>query len=235
MDTIIFDVDDTLYDQALPFKNACEKIITRTLSEQEVAQLYIASRKHSDALFDKWQSGQLATADMHTYRITAACQDLHIEITEQQAIDFQEAYVTGQKSITLFGEVKQLLDLLSNQGKQLAVLTNGEPEHQSMKIRQLGLTNWIAAENLFISGAVGHAKPSIEVFSYIENKLGLDKSKTVYIGDSFENDVVGAKQAGWYSIWMNHRNREALEGTRIKADRIVYSAKELLGEFLNPR
>ncbi|MEQ9763329.1 HAD family hydrolase [Streptococcus jiangjianxini] len=29
----------------------------------------------------------------------------------------------------------------------------------------------------------------------------------LYIGDSFDNDVVGAKSAGWHVIWFNRRNK----------------------------
>ncbi|MEH7236399.1 HAD family hydrolase [Bacillus sp. JJ1562] len=53
----------------------------------------------------------------------------------------------------------------------------------------------------FISGTIGHAKPKREVFDFIEQKMDLDQTKTVYIGDNFEKDIIGAKEAGWQAIW----------------------------------
>ena len=38
--------------------------------------------------------------------------------------------------------------------------------------------------------------------------MGLSKKETYCIGDSYENDVDGAKNAGWKAIWFNHRERK---------------------------
>ncbi|WP_249870754.1 HAD family hydrolase [Oceanobacillus saliphilus] len=232
MDTIIFDVDDTLYDQAASFKNTCKKMIDTPFTDLELDNLYIISRKYSDALFDDQVAGKITVQEMHIRRMKDACAEVGIEMTAQQAIDFQEAYVAEQQKIVLFDEVIELMDLLVEKNKQLAVLTNGAEGHQAMKINQLKLDRWIPKENMFISGAIGHAKPSKEVFTVLENKLGLDKSKTVYIGDSFANDIVGAKQSGWHAVWMNHRKRNMPEDS-VKPDKVVYSAKELLEIFSN--
>ncbi|MFC4024398.1 HAD family hydrolase [Oceanobacillus longus] len=232
MDTIIFDVDDTLYDQALSFKRTCTKMIQETFTDAELDKLYITSRKYSDALFDKSVAGEISIKDMHILRIKAALEEFGITISDEKAMDFQEAYVAEQQKIALFDEVEELLELLYQENKQLAILTNGSKGHQSMKIKQLKLDRWIPEEHIFISGAIGHAKPTREVFHIIENKLKLDKKKTVYIGDSFDNDIVGAKQAGWHAIWMNHRKRNNREDI-FKPEKIVYSASELLDIFRN--
>lgn len=227
MKTIIFDVDDTLYDQAQSFKNTCKQMFDRSFTEKELDRFYITSRKHSDALFDKSEAGEVSQIEMQIRRITAACEEFKIPITDEQAMAFQEAYVKEQKKISLFPEVEELFDALSKENKQLGILTNGAEGHQSMKIKQLNLTRWIPEEHIFISGSVGHAKPKREVFDIIEKKLQLNPVETVYIGDSFDNDIVGAKNAGWHAIWMNHRNRSMPEDS-VKPDKEVHSAKELL-------
>ena len=232
MQTVIFDVDDTLYDQTLPFKKAIQKYFNQSFTDKELTELYLASRKYSDSLFFKSTTGEVSIEELQTYRITEACREFGITLSYQEALDFQDAYLAEQHKITLFEEVEELLNNLYQQNIQLAVLTNGEKDHQSMKIKQLGLKKWMPEEYFFISGALGHAKPAQEVFTIIENKLQLDKTNTIYIGDSFEHDVVGAKKAGWQSIWMNHRNRQA-PTTPVKPDKVVYNAKELLEVFRN--
>ncbi|AXI10314.1 HAD family hydrolase [Oceanobacillus zhaokaii] len=227
MDTIIFDVDDTLYDQALSFINTCKKVLKVSLTDEELDRLYIANRKHSDALFDEKVAGKLTEREMHIRRIKDACAEFGIVMNDEEAMEFQEAYVVEQNKIVLFDEVEELLETLHKQGKQLAILTNGAEGHQSMKIRQLNLERWIPKENIFISGTVGHAKPAIEVFQFIESRLGLNKETTVYVGDSFANDIVGAKQAGWNAVWMNHRKRASVKNS-VVADKVVYSAQEML-------
>lgn len=226
MDTIIFDVDDTLYDQLQPFKNAFTSNFEH-LTDVPVEKLYISSRKHSDSLFDKSEAGTVSLLELHTYRIMEACKEYNIEINENKAIKFQRTYEEEQKKITLFPEIEILFELLNKKGKQLGILTNGPHQHQLRKINQLGLTRWIPEENIFISGAIGCAKPTPLAFKTVEKKLLLNKNHTVYIGDSFDNDVLGAKKAGWNSIWMNHRKKD-IPQSKIQPDKIINTPKELL-------
>ena len=231
MDTIIFDVDDTLYDQAQSFHKTVRKLFQEPFSDEEIDQLYKASRKYSEILFDQSEAGEISPFEWQTGRIMAACKDFNIPIDTEKATIFHETYVTEQKNITLFPEVEELLNLLYKEGKQLGILTNGEEKHQAMKIKQLSLSRWIPTKMTFISGTIGHAKPKREVFDYIEQKLNLDPTKTVYIGDNFEKDIIGAKQAGWQAIWMNHRKKDLPTNASYKPDKEVHSAKELLELF----
>jgi putative hydrolase of the HAD superfamily len=229
MDTIIFDVDDTLYDQLQPFKLAFERQF-KEFKNAPVENIYISSRKHSDTLFHASEAGTVSLAELHAYRIKSACKDFDLEINDLEAMEFQKAYENEQKKIDLFPEIEVLMELLKEKNKQLAILTNGPYEHQLMKITQLGLARWIPKENIFISGAIGSAKPAAQAFDTIEKKLHLKKDKTVYIGDSFENDIIGAKQVGWNAIWMNHRKKDKAD-TSIQPDKIITTPKELLDLF----
>jgi len=232
MDTIIFDVDDTLYDQAQSFHKTVRKLFQEPLANDEIDQLYKASRKYSEILFDQSEAGEISQFEWQTGRIIAACKDFNIPIDTEKAAIFHETYVAEQKNIALFPEVEELLNALYKEGKQLGILTNGEETHQAMKIKQLGLSRWIPAEKTFISGTIGHAKPKREVFNFIEEKMGLDQTKTVYIGDNFEKDIIGAKQAGWQAVWMNHRKKGLPANAAYKPDKEVNSAKELLDLFV---
>lgn len=46
------------------------------------------------------------------------------------------------------------------------------------------------------------------------------------MGDSFENDIAGAKGAGWKAVWYNHRGHEATGD--VMPDYIVRTEKELI-------
>ncbi|WP_251555509.1 HAD family hydrolase [Neobacillus muris] len=230
METILFDVDDTLYDQLQPFKLAFEKKFQH-IKDLPIDQLFISSRKHSDRLFNQSEAGTISLLELHTYRLMAACQEFGLEISQDDAIEIQKTYEEEQQKITLVPEVEYLLEHLYQEGKQLGILTNGPYEHQLRKINQLGLGKWIPDEHIFISSAIGAAKPAHEAFQFVEKKLRLNRDKTVYIGDSFDNDVIGAKQAGWNSIWMNHRGRTMPNSTFLP-DQIVHTHKELWQLFL---
>lgn len=228
MQTVIFDVDDTLYDQALSFHRVFRELIHPTFSYQQIDAVYHASRRHSERLFDLHVAGQITEQQWQVGRIIAACHEFDLPIDDDIAIAFHHQYLEAQGKIVLFPEAEKLLTKLNEQGMQLAILTNGEVKHQSMKIETLQLNRWIPDDHMFISGDYTFAKPSKEIFQIVENRLELTKQETVYIGDSFEKDIIGAKQVGWQAIWMNHRQRNIPPGSDVQADIEVHSPEELL-------
>ncbi len=62
--------------------------------------------------------------------------------------------------------------------------------------------------------------------------MKLDPEETWFIGDTFEIDVVGAKNSGLHVIWFNHRNRPMPEGD-IVPDVEVTSGQELFEYIKN--
>lgn len=208
MKTVIFDVDDTLYDQLQPFRLTVQKRLHNAFPNDMIEVLYKTSRKYSDEVFEKHMSGEITALELQTYRMIKACQDFNISLSYEEAVAFQDTYLREQRKIQLFDPMKRVIEELAQLDVQLAILTNGELEHQMMKIKQLGLSKWIPEDHFFVSGDIGHSKPSLEIFEHIEQQLQLDKTQTLYIGDSFEHDIVGAHGAGWKSIWFNHRKRQ---------------------------
>lgn len=232
MRTIVFDLDDTLYDQIIPFHIATKEILSASFTDQKIEELYLLSRKYSDEVFEAQMKGEMTAEQLQTYRITMACKELGYSIDQTTALRFQEVYLSQQRKITLFPEVEILLKKLAKADIQLAILTNGEYNHQLMKINQLQLQKWIPEEHLFISGALGVSKPDTRVFKIVEEKLLAKKEDLLYVGDSFQNDIVGAKNSGWKAIWFNHRKRSH-PATSIYADAILEHPQELLEYFIN--
>lgn len=220
---IIFDVDDTLYDQLRPFQQAYEKNFDFKLP---LEVLFKFSRSYSDQVFDQVEHGKISLLEMQIYRITKALERFNIKITSQQAENFQRDYQFYQGQIELLPEMKEALDLCQSHHFQLGIITNGPAAHQRKKIELLNLFNWIAEENIFISGESGFAKPDSRLFQLAEEKMNLKKPTTYYVGDSFNNDVLGAKRFGWQSIWINHREH-APTNPMILSDFIVDSQLSL--------
>ena len=68
--------------------------------------------------------------------------------------------------------------------------------------------------------------PDVQIFRMAEEKWGMKPENTFMIGDSLENDIAGAKNAGWKTIWMNHHRYTVPEGME-KPDYIAYTEEEL--------
>ncbi|UDN62199.1 HAD family hydrolase [Clostridioides sp. ES-W-0016-02] len=225
MINLIFDVDDTLYNQLTPFYIAYDKVFS-SIKNISVKDLYISSRKYSDEVFHLTESGEMPIEKMHVYRIMKAFEELGNPITEKDAQNFQDEYIYQQSQITLIPEMEQALNFAKEKNINIGIITNGPSSHQRMKLKQLNIEKWVDEENIFISSEVGFSKPDINIFRLAEKFMGLDRANTYYIGDSYKNDVVGAKKAGWKSIWMNHRGN-SLEDLIYEPDFVILDYQEM--------
>ena len=108
----------------------------------------------------------------------------------------------------------------------MGVITNGPFSHQVQKFHTLGLDKWFTEDQLMVSAGVGVAKPDVRIFRMAEEKWGMKPENTYMIGDSLENDITGAQNAGWKTIWMNH-HRYPVPADMVKPGHTVFTEEEL--------
>lgn len=226
MITIIFDVDDTLYNLMEPFLRTHQELFAAQTSA-DCEQLFMASRIYSDEAFYMQEKGLISAKEEFAYRIRKTYADVGIEVTGEMAAKFEVRYRYYQKHIHVPEGVREILDYCKEQDIPVGVLTNGKHKYQKKKVQTLGIDRWFSNERIFISEDIGYTKPNPNAFFAVQKALQLDPEKTWFIGDTFEVDVEGAKKAGWNVIWFNHRRRKMPEG-EFRADREAASEKELL-------
>ena len=210
---LVFDVDDTLYEQIVPFKNAYRSLFDIDI---DMEKFYLLSRYYSDVKFEASRSGEMTMDEYHIYRIQEAAKDLGVYLTDEQALNMQKEYKENQQKLKMSDTTISILELAKENDVKLGIITNGPSEHQWAKIEALGVEKWIPRENIIVSGDLGIInKPDVRIFDAMQEKLQLDTESLYYIGDSFENDIVGANNAGWKSIWINRYNKEYPPGTEI--------------------
>ncbi|MGN0511464.1 MAG: HAD family hydrolase [Lachnospiraceae bacterium] len=224
MIAIIFDVDDTLYDQIVPFQNACRKILGRDLENAE--EMYRAFSYWGNFYYPDYQNGKIPLDEYRIIRFSKAMEVCGVSVTRQQAIDFQKQYLENQSRLCLSQRMQEILDLCKASGVWLGLMTNGPTHHQSAKIDALGLQRWIPSEHIFISEAVGCTKPDREIFAAAEKGMAQPVQEIYMVGDSYDKDMLGAINAGWRTVWMNHRRHPLPEGAK-EPDYTAYSELEL--------
>ena len=223
---IIFDVDETLYDMTQPFERAFQDM-WQDKYDIDIYELYTVSRIHSDRVFDQVMAGTMTVDGAGIYRMQHAMADFGYEITEEEALEFQHVYRRHQQHMDISETMRQILDLIQSRGISMAILTNGDTDHQMEKIHGMHLERWFSDNRIFVSDAVGYFKPDVRTFQAVEEALHLNPAETWYIGDSIENDVEGAGAAGWHMILLN-RHHNDISVIRHQPDYIVENEDELL-------
>lgn len=224
MTVVFFDLDETLYDQLLPFENAFRSVFH--VADFKMVDLYLDYRKHSDHVFHLTESGEMSMSEMYRYRIQKAMEKFGYQISDEAAMAFQDQYAFCQTKITLSQKMVEILDVLKENQVTLGILTNGPSLHQRDKMKQLNLSNWFPQDKIVISSEVGYAKPNQMVFDKARQTVAEKEEQLFfYIGDSLTNDVSGAIASGWQPIWFNRRHLDS--ENLIDADHIVTTDRQL--------
>lgn len=205
---LFFDLDDTLHDSQYPFEKTVKELLPEVASELNMNELSIKFREASDFFWKDYVAGKMSLVDLRTKRIMLALKRMDITIDSETARLFQNQYEYNQSQLKMFPEVPSLLEELNKKGITVGMITNGPVEHQHSKITSLGLKSQIPNKLIFVSDGVGVAKPNPDIFHHVRQHVNLLPHELLYIGDSWENDIVGSSKAGWQSIWFNHRKKE---------------------------
>lgn len=102
----------------------------------------------------------------------------------------------------------------------LGILTNGDGEMQRAKLQHHGLDGH--TEAVIISNEEGIRKPDRAIFDLARDRLEADQH--VYVGDTYEEDIVPARDAGFTAIHVRNDDGPALSIDRLAS----------LGAFLAP-
>lgn len=223
---MIFDLDDTLYDQEEPFKRAIQAYLP--VQDEQMEALYIAFRLHADEVFEAATIGEMTLEASHIYRMKQALADFGYSVSDEEALTIQKEYQKNQGNLVLSPEFPAIFDYCRKNRIRMGIITNGPHLHQLRKLQSLSMSDWISEYVTIISGQVGMAKPSKAIFDLLAERLQLLPEEICYVGDSFENDVVGAKGAGWKVIWLNHRKRNTPDSP-YQADAVVEQRNDLFG------
>ena len=203
---LVFNVDDTLYEQIVPFENAYKSLFDMDI---DMEQFYLLSRHYSDIKFEASRNGEMTMDKYHIYRIQEAAKDLGVFLTDEQALNMQKEYKQNQQKLQMSNITISILELAKENNVKLGIITNGPSEHQWSKVKVLGVERWIDKENIIVSGDYSINKPDVRIFEIMQEKLQLPNDSLYYIGDSLKNDIVGANNAGWKTIWINRYKQKA--------------------------
>lgn len=112
---------------------------------------------------------------------------------------------------------------------KLGVLTNGMELHQRRKISISGLMNFFSTQNseIVTSSECLLGKPSPVPYNYICEKLSLDTSEIIMIGDTLDGDISGAKNLNIKNILIN-RKKNLNHESSIKPDFEVSSLSKII-------
>ena len=198
--TLSFDLDDTLWDPR-PALIAADKAQWSALAQRYPdlterftrEQIFVCRKQIlTDAPSIVGDVTALRIEVM--YRLLLSLDIAPAEANESAKMGF-EAFIAQRNDVILFPETIPMLESVSESYAVVAI-TNGNADVFMTEIGPYFDLSIRADE-------AGIAKPDRGIFDLTWEKLGCQSSNVIHIGDSVENDVQGAINAGVTPIWYN--------------------------------
>jgi putative hydrolase of the HAD superfamily len=193
---LIFDLDNTLMDRDYTFRSFSTQFVQDFLGhlEPKEAQAVIEDMILRDADGYRDKDGffaELSEVLPWEQPVTAG----HIRAY------YDESYINHGAPMK---HAEEILRYCQERGYVLGLVTNGKKDIQNTKIDILGLRDYFKV--IVISGEVGIAKPSPEIYQLAVERLGVTADETLFIGDHPVNDIWGAGKAGLEGIWLQRKH-----------------------------
>lgn len=120
----------------------------------------------------------------------------------------------------------EVLQKVKDSGMRIVVISNGTTLDKLRKIDTAKLSPYI--DLLVTSEEVVDTKPESPIFKLALYKAGCEKKDAIFLGDSFNADMVGGKNFGIDTIWMNKDSKPIPEDMVVKPDHIIKDIQEIL-------
>lgn len=208
INAVFFDLDNTLCDSDTAWNTAVNETFKLLCSHEPKVSIEMLTKAWTKVhlkLFQQLDAGKCSMAEVRDHRFTALFKELNLssgKMAEELNNFLSNQYVT---SLCLYEDVTVLEELNEY---HVGIITNGaHDEHkdsQLSKVRHLGLCDRI--QSLTISDEIGVRKPKFDIFEVACKRANVQLKEAVLVGDSIQNDIVGANRAGMTSILIDRKS-----------------------------
>jgi 5'-nucleotidase len=203
--TICFDLDNTLINYEMAFEQTM-KAVFKSYSGYfgngtvNLTEWFPVFKMHCDQLWEQYEKGIWTRQEYRFQRLQKSLAEFNMSVTRQLSEDFYQRFEDNIHLFTKpFPGVGEFFQYLHSRNIVTGIITNGKASVQRNKLDSLGLNSFIG-DNIFISEEVGVSKPNPKIFDLVKEKMNC-REKPLYIGDNYEQDILGAKNADWDAIY----------------------------------
>lgn len=203
--TILFDLDNTLFD----FNKAERIALSKTLTKVGIKPTEAIIARYSELNLAQWKRlelGELTREQVKTGRYELLFEELGVNYPAQNATAIYESFL-AIGHFFMEGAQELLEKLSADASYRLYLVTNGTKKVQEGRLASSGIAHYFTG--IFISEEIGYDKPRIEYFEKCFAQIpDFQKEKTVIVGDSLTSDIKGGINAGIGTVWFNPSHSE---------------------------
>jgi putative hydrolase of the HAD superfamily len=204
IEAVLFDMDETLIHNTRSF----EEIARDTFAAFPAELGHVSFDEYWTALWSKavdmWcmmVDGALSgdVARRYTLINTLRALDADTALAPQLLARTDASMLASTRVLE---DTYPVLKRLREAGFQLGIVTNGYSTMQRMKIAHHALHEHV--DFALVSEEAGVHKPDPAIFGAALAQTGCAPDRVLFVGDTFENDYIGARNAGLKAVLIDH-------------------------------
>ncbi len=201
---LLIDLDDTILDFHMQEKVAIEKTLSGAGIKPTPENCTLYSQIN-DAHWKRLEKGEITRNQVLYGRFEELFSRLGIVAdSKDTALSYMEYLAQGHYFLP--GAEAALAALHKNY--RLYLVSNGTASVQERRLKSANIGRYF--ESVFISQNIGINKPAKGFFDYCFAHIeGFDPKKTLIVGDSLSSDILGGKNAGIATCWVNRDHKPA--------------------------
>lgn len=221
---IIFDLDDTLYDQFEWLDGAFEQVSRFISGRFGIDQKQVHAKIKAIAIEKGTSSGHVF--DMTLSELGLAADPI---VVKEMVLIFRSHQV---RILHPYPGVVETLSALKRSSYKLGMLTDGEVRIQEGKIGALGIKQYFDA--IVVSDMLGREfrKPHPKGYLHVAALLGVSPPECVYVADNPAKDFKGAKSLGMMTVRVFTGEYKRIMHEEGEVDVKINGIKELSGIFI---
>ena len=209
---IFFDLDHTLWDFETNSNIAFETIFKKHKVKVELQKFLNYYRGINEDYWKLYRDEKISKEELRLGRLKDTFVKLNHKVDIQLIEDLSIGYIDVlPNNNQLFEGTHEILEHLYVNYK-LHIITNGFNEVQSKKIKNSGLNKYF--DKIITSEDAGVKKPNRVIFEYALDLTNAVSEESVMIGDNWEADIMGAKDAGLDVIFCNFNEQPVSENIK---------------------
>jgi 2-haloalkanoic acid dehalogenase type II len=200
---VLFDMGLTL-TKTSPFPEIYRRILAHFKIKVSVEDV-VGAQKTTETKFD--------AADYPINRRKEYWTEYNVSLLEKLGIQDKRVFLAEKidelwweySHLKVYQDVEPTLSRLRAKGLKVGIVSNGLKKDLEHVLEKLKLKKWF---DVVVSlDSCNCAKPDKEIFLFALNKLGVQPSEVVFVGDSVENDYEGALNIGIKSLIIDREGK----------------------------
>ena len=228
---VLFDMFDTLmlieknHEFYTPSLKKAHRVLVENCVDAEFEVFHDAYIKARDALYveadARLEEPHFNMRIANALKSLGYCFDVNSDAVAGATNAFCEGFL---KYVRIDDHAKSILEKLYGKYKLGIVSNLAIPECVDKLLEKHDLNRFFGV--VVVSGAVNKRKPSPEIFEEALTKLGVSAENAVFVGDTVDADIEGAKSAGMKTVYIERRPQKGVESAC--PDHTIKSLVELL-------